>query len=720
MAPIDGREGMIMGISGGSAIAYSSALEQIEAELRWVSLRLRVVVERSRQSRSVGPPAEYRGLYITDEEVDGLLTREQVAIEVGPLIAAAETMRHELDLRAAASLDQGLALPLERLVHDFGLNAQERLVMIVALAPYLDAAYEKVYAYANDDITKRWPTIGLTLEVLCDDQAGRLAQRPLFYADAPLVRHNLIVTGEQGPAGQALPIRQLSLDAHVAEVLLGYVGLDPRLHAVARELKTDVHDDGTGHALAAAMRQRTDARIYIGGRWQAEKEQAIAAACSELGIGLVNLSMPGLLRAPDPNKLLALALRDVRLLGAALILDGYGGQDSEQEMAPLAAELTIGLKGHPLPVLLCDRSTTPAHLPTDLHIQIDFPMPAYDARRDSWQSAGGLDLEDAEQLAAMYKLGAREVRSTVEMARSIANLDGRTEVTLNDLKNAARTQSQPRLTSLAQKITPHYTWEDIVLPDDRLAQLQEIANQVLYQHVVYEEWGLARKSNLGRGVAALFAGQSGTGKTMAAEVIANDLGLDVYKIDLSGLVSKYIGETEKNLARVFEEASDTNAILFFDEADAVFGKRSEVRDSHDRYANIEVSYLLQKMEEYDGIVVLATNLRSNLDEAFLRRMRAIVEFPFPEVEDRLRIWQRTISSTAPLAPDVDLAFMARQFRIAGGNIRNIVLLAAFLAASQDKDIGMSHMIQGAKREYQKLGRLIAESDFGRWYEEVRS
>jgi SpoVK/Ycf46/Vps4 family AAA+-type ATPase len=221
-------------------------------------------------------------------------------------------------------------------------------------------------------------------------------------------------------------------------------------------------------------------------------------------------------------------------------------------------------------------------------------------------------------------------------------------------------------------------------------------------------------------VAALFAGQSGTGKTMAAEVIANDLGLDVYKIDLSGLVSKYIGETEKNLARVFEEASDTNAILFFDEADAVFGKRSEVRDSHDRYANIEVSYLLQKMEEYDGIVVLATNLRSNLDEAFLRRMRAIVEFPFPEVDDRLRIWQRTISSAAPLAPDVDLSFMARQFRIAGGNIRNIVLLAAFLAASQDKDIGMTHLIQGAKREYQKLGRLIAESDFGRWYEEVRS
>ena len=709
-----------MGISGENAAAFGSALEQIDAELRWVSLRLRVVVERSRQSRSVGPPAEYRGLYITDEEVDGLLSRDQADVTVEPLIAHAAALRCELDERAARSVAQGAKLPLERIVRDFGLNEMERLVMIVALAPYLDAAYEKVYAYANDDITKRWPTIGLTLEVLCDDQSDRLALRPLFYQDSPLVRHNLIVIGEQGPAGQALPIRQLSLDAHVAEVLLGYVGLDPRLHAVARQMGFEERGGGTGQALAAAIRQRMDARIYIGGRWQAEKEQAIASACGQLGVGLVSLNMPALVRAHEPNKLLALTLRDARLLGAALMIDGYGGQDSEQEMAAFSAELAVGLKEHPLPVLFCDRSTTPAHLPTDLHIQFDFPMPAYEERQESWRTLGGLDAEEAEQLAAMYRLGAREVKSTVEMARSIAHLDGRSAVTLVDLKTAARTQSQPRLTSLAQKITPHFTWDDIVLPDDRMAQLSEISNQVLFQHVVYEEWGLAKKSSLGRGVAALFAGQSGTGKTMAAEVIANDLGLDVYKIDLSGLVSKYIGETEKNLARVFEEASDTNAILFFDEADAVFGKRSEVRDSHDRYANIEVSYLLQKMEEYDGIVVLATNLRSNLDEAFLRRMRAIVEFPFPEVEDRLRIWQRTFSPGAPLAPDVDLGFMAKQFRIAGGNIRNIVLLAAFLAASHDEDIGMLHLIQGAKREYQKLGRLIAESDFGRWYEEVRS
>ncbi|MGE0688338.1 MAG: ATP-binding protein, partial [Dehalococcoidia bacterium] len=270
------------------------------------------------------------------------------------------------------------------------------------------------------------------------------------------------------------------------------------------------------------------------------------------------------------------------------------------------------------------------------------------------------------------------------------------------------------------KIVPRFNWDDIILPGDRLAQLHEIANYVLFQHVVYEQWRVGGNSTLGRGVATLFAGQSGTGKTMASEVIANDLGLELYKIDLAGLVSKYIGETEKNLAKIFEEAGDTNAILFFDEADAVFGKRTEVKDSHDRYANIEVSYLLQKIEEYDGIVVLATNLRSNLDEAFLRRMRAIVEFPFPEVDDRLRIWQHMMRTDAPVAEDVDLAFMARQFRIAGGNIRNVVLFAAFLAASEGKSIGMSHLIQGTKREYQKLGRLVTESDFGRWYEQVRA
>jgi SpoVK/Ycf46/Vps4 family AAA+-type ATPase len=224
---------------------------------------------------------------------------------------------------------------------------------------------------------------------------------------------------------------------------------------------------------------------------------------------------------------------------------------------------------------------------------------------------------------------------------------------------------------------------------------------------------------MGKGINVLFAGQSGTGKTMAAEIIAADLGLELYKIDLSSMVSKYIGETEKNLDRVFSAAREANAILFFDEADALFGKRSEVKDAHDRYANIEVGYLLQKMEEYDGVVILATNLRKNMDEAFVRRLHVAIDFPFPEEEDRLRIWRKAYPAEAPLDADVDLAFLARQFKLAGGNIRNIALLSAFLAAEDGAAIGMRQIVRAVRREYQKLGKLVTGSEFGAYLELAR-
>ena len=252
-----------------------------------------------------------------------------------------------------------------------------------------------------------------------------------------------------------------------------------------------------------------------------------------------------------------------------------------------------------------------------------------------------------------------------------------------------------------------------------MEQLVEICNYVKYYHTIYSGWGFGNKLARGKGLDVLFAGPSGTGKTMAAEIMANELGLDLYKIDLSAIVSKYIGETEKNLDRIFREGQTANAILFFDEADALFGKRSEVRDSHDRYANIEIAYLLQKMEEYDGVVILATNLRKNMDEAFARRMHFAVEFPIPEEADRYRIWQGVFPNEAPLADNTDLAFMARQFKITGGNIRNIGLSAAFLAAQDGGSITMENLIWATKREYQKMGKLCTEGDFAQYFELVK-
>jgi SpoVK/Ycf46/Vps4 family AAA+-type ATPase len=250
-------------------------------------------------------------------------------------------------------------------------------------------------------------------------------------------------------------------------------------------------------------------------------------------------------------------------------------------------------------------------------------------------------------------------------------------------------------------------------------QLIEICNYVKHYHTVYGNWGFNRKLSLGKGLNVLFAGPSGTGKTMAGEIMANELGLDLYKIDLSAIVSKYVGETEKNLDRIFREGQTSNAILFFDEADALFGKRSEVRDSHDRYANIEVAYLLQKMEEYEGVVILATNLRKNMDEAFARRMHFTLEFPIPEENDRYRIWQGIFPGEAPLAKDIDLSFLARQFKITGGNIKNIALSAAFLTAEDGGLITMENLIRATKREYQKIGKLCTEADFAHYFDLVK-
>jgi len=228
---------------------------------------------------------------------------------------------------------------------------------------------------------------------------------------------------------------------------------------------------------------------------------------------------------------------------------------------------------------------------------------------------------------------------------------------------------------------------------------------------VYGEWGFGRKLSLGKGLSVLFAGPSGTGKTMAAEIIAGELGLDLYKIDLSTVVSKYIGETEKNLSRIFIEAETSNAILFFDEADALFGKRSEVKDSHDRYANIEIGYLLQRMEEYEGVVILATNFRKNMDEAFVRRLHFTVEFPFPNEDDRRRIWERIWPQDTPKSSALNLDFMARRFELTGGNIRNIALASAFLAADNRNIVDMTHLLHATKREYQKMGKVVSESEF---------
>jgi SpoVK/Ycf46/Vps4 family AAA+-type ATPase len=267
------------------------------------------------------------------------------------------------------------------------------------------------------------------------------------------------------------------------------------------------------------------------------------------------------------------------------------------------------------------------------------------------------------------------------------------------------------LTSSARKLNPRHSWSDITLPSNEVAQLREVCAQLKHRRKVYGEWGFGHKVSANNGLAVLFYGPSGTGKTTAVEVLANELQLEAYKIDLSTVVSKYIGETEKNLSSIFQEAETSNALLFFDEADSLFGKRSEVKDAHDRYANIEINYLLQRMDDFEGLVILATNLRKNIDEAFFRRMQFAIEFPFPDETNRYLIWKQHIPKAAPVANDIDFNFLANRLNITGGNIKNIVVNAAFLAAENSGVIHMKHLMRATRREYEKMGRLCTEAEF---------
>ena len=336
-----------------------------------------------------------------------------------------------------------------------------------------------------------------------------------------------------------------------------------------------------------------------------------------------------------------------------------------------------------------------------------------------WQNAlnDSAPLLDIPRIVQQFRFGPIGVRQAVATAGNRVAMNqpahkNSSPLSMDELWVACRRHSEWQLDELAQRIEPAYTWDDLVLQPQEMDQLHEIAQQVHYRHSVYVEWGYDQKLKRGKGISVLFSGPSGTGKTMAAEVLANGLDLPLYRIDLAGVVNKYIGETEKNLRRIFAAAEESGTILFFDEADALFGKRTEVRDSHDRYANIEVNYLLQLMENYTGLAILATNRRQSVDRAFLRRLRFVVDFPFPNKESRRRIWQRVFPEHVPVGR-LDFNHLA-QMEIAGGNIHTIALNAAFLGASDTGTVEMKHLIAAARREYAKLDKLDTESMLGEY------
>jgi DNA polymerase III delta prime subunit len=434
----------------------------------------------------------------------------------------------------------------------------------------------------------------------------------------------------------------------------------------------------------------------------------VAALAARLGVRVLvaDLSAGG----TPVDDVLRVIPREAWLRGCLLYVRGLE-RHSRSDGGDVFASLWNALDGTPTPFVVETGSQWPAGAgrPHGL-IRAGFELPGTALREHCWRTAlgaspGAAASTVAASLAARYRLSYRQIHESARAVLGLPRADG-DAAGAESLAAAAREQTRHLLSGLAVHIEPRASWRDLVLPDDVVAQLRELCDQFARREAVLDRWGFRQKLASATGINALFAGPSGTGKTMAAEVIAGALGLDLYRIDLAAVVSKYIGETERNLERIFTAAENANAILFFDEADALFGRRSEVRDSHDRYANLEISYLLQRMERFEGIAILATNLRQNLDEAFVRRLAFVVNFPFPDEALRRRLWQVVWPASVPLGGDLDLDELARALKFSGGDIMNVARAAAFLAAGEGAPIGRDHVLHAAHREFQKAGRTV--------------
>ena len=621
---------------------------------------------------------EFRGLFVSDEQVDALLARPSAEAP---------------DCGAVPKRESHAAI--DAIATRFRLDDAAVDVLLLALAPDLDPAYAQIYAYLNDDVRRRWPTADLARRLF-----GEAAEAALT-ADGALF-HEALLLMQTPPERIPLPLAEFAANPVLSTWLVGEAVAGRR--GLAFQPANGEGDPGPLALLQSAIAAGEAPLVAMTGAHSKDRAAAVAALARCLGRKVARVVAR---EGPEPAQLIRDGLVAARLTDALIFLEADAAALSV--MAP-------ALRGARAPVFLAAAEdpawrASLAGLPM---VEIHFPASDSASRGGFWAAAAeraGLLTEPSAlaEAAARFRLSACQIETAVESLRLSVGLKPgeRATVHADALFASARRQAGVELGGLAQRISSEQDWQDLVLPPACLSQLRRLGGAIRHRERVFAEWGFKG----GPGVTALFSGSPGTGKSMSAAVLAREAGLDLWRIDLSAVVSKYIGETEKHLDRVFALARDGAAILFFDEADALFGKRSEVKDAHDRYANIEVAFLLQRLETFDGVVILASNLAGNVDPAFSRRMHFVVEFPLPDAALRERLWRAAIPKRAPVARDVDLAFLAREFALTGGDIRVAALDAAFAAATDEEAIDMARLCKAVSRQLLKKGKAPSPSDF---------
>jgi hypothetical protein len=620
----------------------------------------------------------------------------------------------------APSIPSG-ATAIDTLCTAFGLSGFERSILLLCAGIELDSTFAPLCAAAQGDPRRSYPTFSLALAALAQPHWSALTP------EGPLRRWRLIDLG----TGSALTSIPLRIDERVLHFLTGISQLDDRLTSMLDATgPVQMTDLAPSHAALAETLLRTwravdtartqaatlppaaaqpPVAVQLCGTDFMESRAIAAAAAHAARLRCFTLATDLIPTAPAELEVSTRLLEREAVLSPAVFIIEFDADapPADDIRTRVAARLIQHLDAL---IVICSREARRiAHRPS---IFLDVARPTNTEQRCAWRSALSYieDPRPIERIASQFSMSLPEIRSvTLEVL-------ARKRASDQDLAAAAwqacRARSRSKLDGLAQRIEPAARWDDLVLPAPQVGLLRQLAMHVRQRATVFDTWGFGAKSSRGKGITALFSGASGTGKTMAAEVLAGELQLDLYRVDVSAVVSKYIGETEKNLRRVFEAAEQDGAVLLFDEADALFGKRSEVKDSHDRYSNIEVSYLLQRMEEYRGLAILTTNMKNALDTAFLRRIRFIVQFPFPDVAQRAEIWRRIFPSGTP-TDTLEIRKLS-QLNVAGGNIRNIAVNAAFLAADAGERVSMQHLLRAAHMEYAKMQKSPTDAEIGNW------
>ncbi|MEV5601418.1 ATP-binding protein [Streptomyces sp. NPDC052299] len=687
----------------------TSSVAELWERLGHVERRVRIAVAL-RHETDPSPDDPLRGQYLTPAGAQRVLDSRDAFLPVP-------------DLGPDAPPGRGR---IAELAERFGLTGPDVDLLLVALAPDVDARFERLYGYLNDDLTRRRATIGLALELCGLPGAG--PGRFRFTPSAPLVASGLVEVLDP-----ELPLlsRVLRVPDRITAHLLGDDAVDARLHGLVRVADPGDEPDtgpvtrrvaaaaGTGNGFTHLLDRGGDpARLAVG---------ALAAS----GLRPLVVDPAALAAAPEPERAVRMLATEARLSGGGLVLGPLEALAPEQPKGAALVGALCAAVGGGSPLLVYGRKHWDPLWAGESPVTVPVPPPdPADAVR-RWRGAltgagaaaglaAGTQEADAQLADATraYRLDSGQIRRAADVAVRLAAQEGR-PVEAVDLRTAVRAQNGAGLARLARRIEPTVGWDDLVLPPATRRQLSDLALRARHRDQVLGRWRMRPGGGRGRGIVALFAGESGTGKTMSAEVVAADLGMELYVVDLSSVVDKYVGETEKNLERIFVEASEVNAVLLFDEADAVFGKRSQVKDAQDRHANVESAYLLQRVESFDGIAVLTTNLRANLDEAFTRRLDVVADFPVPDAQQRLALWERCLGTEVPRAPDLDLPTCADRFELTGGSIRACAVTAAYQAAESGRPLDTEQLVGAVLAEYRKLGRLVLESEFGPWLKRAR-